>query len=292
MNTRVKKTYENLTLMCGVICTLLFFSGCQPNTLQQASDLSASHATISVPVLFRFNQAPLTCNQSIRLQSNAWSINKLAFFISDLAVKTASNDVWQSLPLSVSDWQTNNTALLWFNHECGNQNDANFNHQLAINTSKAMWQAATQVSFELAVPFIDNHTNPLIQASPLNIPDMFWSWQSGHKFVRIDLSTDANTPQSSWSYHLGSVGCESASSMRAPKHPCSMPNRFKITVNKSPNQAALFFDLAALLENIDPGTMRSCMFQKIEEVACIQLADNVLSGKVFGFSIVNSEMVQ
>lgn len=291
MNTRVKNTFENLTLMCGVICTLLIFSGCQPNTPQQASDLSASNATISVPVLFRFNHVPLRCDQSIRLQSNTWAINKLAFFISGLSVKTTTSDVWQSLPLRVSDWQTNNTALLWFNHECRNQNDTNFNHQLEIDTSKAIWQAVTHVRFELAVPFTDNHTNPLIQASPLNIPEMFWSWQSGHKFVRIDLSTDANTPQSSWSYHLGSVGCESASSMRAPKHPCSMPNRFKITIDKASNQAALFFDLAALLENIVPGTMRSCMFQKIEEVACVQLANNVLSGNVFGFSTVNSEMV-
>ena len=36
------------------------------------------------------------------------------------------------------------------------------------------------------MPWQLNHQNPLTASSPLNISEMFWSWQLGHKFLRFD----------------------------------------------------------------------------------------------------------
>lgn len=284
MNTRVKKTLSNLGLLCGVICTSIIIAGCQPNKQSQSRASNDRDAALVIPLSFRFGEEPIECDQTVMINTNPWKINQLAFFVSGLAVKTTSSDVWQSIPLVPSDWQTERTALVWFNNGCRSGVNTVHNHSLTIDNAQGVWQAATEVRFELAVPFAENHSNPLTQASPLNIPDMFWSWQLGHKFLRLDLATDADTPRTSWSYHLGSVGCQSASSMRAPQKPCSMPNRFELSVAKPPAHGALFFDLAALLNNVEPSTMRSCMFQQLEEVACIQLANNLRRGTVFGFS--------
>ena len=43
--------------------------------------------------------------------------------------------------------------------------------------------------FDIGLPFDQNHGDPTLAASPLNLTEMFWSWQAGYKFIKIDLST-------------------------------------------------------------------------------------------------------
>ncbi len=54
----------------------------------------------------------------------------------------------------------------------------------------------------------DNHANPAAALAPLNVGSMFWTWQLGYKFLRLDVRRqDSDT--SAWSLHLGSEGCQS-----------------------------------------------------------------------------------
>ena len=61
------------------------------------------------------------------------------------------------------------------------------------------------VRFKLGVPFALNHADAAVAPSPLNLTPLFWSWQFGYKFARIDLKSAA---QDLWAIHLGSTGCE------------------------------------------------------------------------------------
>lgn len=281
MNTRAKKTLRTLGIMCGGICTLTALFACQPQLISE-SDVGLNE-TIKIPVSFNVGDNALSCDQSITVGTESWRVNHLAFFVSSLAVKTAETETWQPIAFVSNDWQTETTSLQWFNSECVNNTLSSANQWVTIDNAHGLWNKATEVKFDLAVPFAENHKNPLTQPSPLNISEMFWSWQLGHKFLRLDLQAESTKESSSWSYHLGSVGCQSASSMRAPLKPCTMPNRFEIVLQKTPNQDALHFDLLELLKNVQPSIMRSCMFQQVEEVACIQLANNLQNGDVFRF---------
>lgn len=49
----------------------------------------------------------------------------------------------------------------------------------------------TAVTFDLGVPFALNHADVASAPSPLNVKAMWWSWQGGYKFVRVDMKTDA-----------------------------------------------------------------------------------------------------
>ncbi len=73
----------------------------------------------------------------------------------------------------------------------------------------------TGIRFTVGVPFDLNHANPLTAAAPLDRGPLFWTWQSGYKFLRADF--DAS------SFHLGSTGCSSASALRPPAQACSCP---------------------------------------------------------------------
>jgi uncharacterized repeat protein (TIGR04052 family) len=76
------------------------------------------------------------------------------------------------------------------------------------------------IRFSLGVPFDLNHANVLQATAPLNRGDLFWTWQSGYKFLRLDVRAQDREQ----AFHLGSTGCSSASALRPPSQPCAQPN--------------------------------------------------------------------
>lgn len=98
------------------------------------------------------------------------------------------------------------------------------------------------IRFTVGVPFELNHANPLTALPPLDRGDLFWTWQTGYKFLRADFLADGKEA----SFHLGSTGCSSASALRPPASPCAQPNRLRIELQGDPTRAAIRFDAAAL----------------------------------------------
>lgn len=118
------------------------------------------------------------------------------------------------------------------------------------------------IEFLLGVPFERNHGNPLAAVPPLNVPSMFWTWQSGYKFVRLDIGND-------WSFHLGSTGCVSASAVRPPGEPCRQPNAARIRLaTESTEVGTIAVDLDALLAHIDTAVAENCMAAYADHEAC------------------------
>lgn len=127
--------------------------------------------------------------------------------------------------------------------------------------------SGTSLSFDLGVPWQLNHQNPLTASSPLNISEMFWSWQLGHKFLRFDGNEK-------FAFHLGSTGCKSASKLRAPKEPCRFPNRYRFTIESFDTNKPVIFDLDKLFNGVNKA--QSCMSEQSNPV-CQQLFSNLAS---------------
>lgn len=177
----------------------------------------------------------------------------LMWFVSEFASTTA-------ISIKPSHFSSNSVALI------------------GANCEKSSWQVelmaddlvGKKLLFEMAVPFNENHLNPLTAASPLNISEMFWSWQLGHKFFRFD-------GEGGFAFHLGSTGCKSASRLRAPSTPCAFPNRYQFELAHFDAQKPIILDLDRLFSEVDRS--RSCM-SKQANPTCQQLFAN-LSTKVF-----------
>lgn len=107
------------------------------------------------------------------------------------------------------------------------------------------------VRFTVGVPFALNHANPLTAAAPLDRGDLFWTWQSGYKFLRADT------------FHLGSTGCSSASALRPPAEPCAQPNRMRIELRGDPVKGVIRFQAAALA-----ATTAACTGNYAHDTAC------------------------
>jgi len=274
---------------CMMFGYLWLLAACSPQSDNLAQRPVTS--TFTIDVAPHYEQQTIKCDKRFVHKGQQWHIQQLAFFVSNMQYKMADSEEWQALSFVTSPWQTEHTALIWYATGCDSDvaqeapDNKQGNTSLMLQSSEfEQAQAPVQMRFSLSVPFEYNHLNPLTQSSPLNNPSMFWSWRLGHKFLRLDINS--KQMQKQWSFHLGSLGCQSQSSLRPPEQPCSQPNRFEITLNiDSQNQnSVLNFDLSALLENIDMARMSPCMFDLSEQASCALLLDNIQDKDIFSFA--------
>ena len=85
----------------------------------------------------------------------------------------------------------------------------------------------TGLRFTLGVPEAMNHQDQTAAAAPLDITGLFWSWNGGYKFARIDHVSSAQP--NGWNVHLGSTGCTPSGDPTVPATSCSNPHRVTVT---------------------------------------------------------------
>ncbi len=100
------------------------------------------------------------------------------------------------------------------------------------------------VRFRIGVPFELNHKDMATGPCPLCLTGMFWSWQGGYKFMRVDTSAD------NLRIHLGSTGCVYGSP-GVIDH-CDRPNRGEVFLDGfDPQHDVIIADLAAVVADSD-----------------------------------------
>jgi uncharacterized repeat protein (TIGR04052 family) len=104
------------------------------------------------------------------------------------------------------------------------------------------------VRFKVGVPFELNHADATTAPSPLNLTALFWSWNGGYKFLRVDsVPAGAGT---SFNLHLGSTECQDDGSGGVSS--CGKPNRPLIELTgKDPLVTKIVVDYAAAVQGAD-----------------------------------------
>ncbi len=210
----------------------------------------------------------------------------MRFYVSQVELL---DDRGQPTPVQLDQdgvWQVENLALLDFEDGTGPCHNGNpgLHSTITGTVPKGKYRG---VRFTLGVPFDLNHADPTIAPSPLNISAMFWAWQSGYKFVKIDMATSGqpqddlgtetsmkdrvaqmeriakaataaptNAPKSKppqraagFSIHLGSTACAS-SSLTTPAIECRNPNRVAVAFDHlDPAKNVIVADLGALVSD-------------------------------------------
>lgn len=86
----------------------------------------------------------------------------------------------------------------------------------------------TGIRFILGVPESMNHEDQTSAAAPLDLTALFWSWNAGYKFARIDHTSEAQ-PEG-WFVHLGSTGCQPMGDPTVPATTCANAHRPTVTL--------------------------------------------------------------
>ena len=180
----------------------------------------------------------------------------LRFYVSDLRMVDGDGQASRVRLASARPTQDERTALVSLTA------DASENAVIHGTVARGDY---LHLEFLLGVPFARNHGNPLQAEPPLDRPAMFWAWQSGHKFLRLDLGN-------AWSFHLGSTGCHSASAMRPPHVECRRPNLARIRLPATvATDAQVIVDLGALIAGVDPTMDANCMGSYADDDTCARV---------------------
>ncbi|MEM6611072.1 MAG: MbnP family copper-binding protein [Cyanobacteria bacterium P01_C01_bin.72] len=112
------------------------------------------------------------------------------FYVSDLAL---IDDAGNAIPVELEQdgkWQYENTVLLDFEDGTGtcDNGTAAINTEVFGTVPEGDYQS---LQFTLGVPEELNHNDAAIAPSPLNLTSMWWNWQGGYKFLRVDLETES-----------------------------------------------------------------------------------------------------
>jgi len=151
--------------------------------------------------------------------AQAVEVRLLRFYVHDIELLEADGTSHRFEIAQRSPWQDGEVALLDLS-----ETEPDGGNRVVEGSPARNARELIGVRFTVGVPFARNHANPLQAAAPLDRGDMFWSWQTGYKFMRVDLAEAGRD----WSFHLGSTGCVSASAVRAPASECAQPNLVRV----------------------------------------------------------------
>lgn len=154
----------------------------------------------------------------------------------------------REVPLALTPdgvWQGEGVALLDFEDGC-ESGTAETND--AIRGTVDDGGPFTGIRFAVGVPSELNHADASTAPPPLNYTSMWWTWNAGYKFMRVEGRT-TGLPDG-WAFHLGSVGCEGDG--RGEVTGCVQENRASIALDGfDPETDVVSVDLGALLETSD-----------------------------------------
>ena len=255
-------------------------------------------ASAQQPVTITFNgmvgDAPIACGQdypNIGSEGTTIAFQDARVYVSNLRLVNAAGE---EVPINLEQdglWQVQNVALLDFENATGGCSDVGTeatNNQVKGTVPEGNYDGLV---FDLGVPFELNHADATTAPSPLNVSSLFWSWQYGYKFARIEILkaqvAGSNAPDETvnvdkgnqasaealghaggtemmdmgdgaangfWPIHLGSTGCSSPAPVVSPAAECARPNLSTVRLESfSPANDTVTLDVATLLKGVDVG---------------------------------------
>lgn len=224
------------------IALLLALAGCE-----SADD----EVPLQVTFAARVGAAPFACGTvypGVGTTGANVSVEDFRLFVSNVRTLDAAGREHPVKLLPDKKWQSETVALLDFENAtgpCGELGTADLN---SLVRGMARGDDIAGLRFSLGVPPGEAHQNVGLAKAPLNLGAMFWGWQAGYKFMRVDFtSTDAQGAATPWLIHIGSTGCQSEAPTVAPTTTCARSNRAEVTLLGWNPSKTVVVDLAALL---------------------------------------------
>jgi uncharacterized repeat protein (TIGR04052 family) len=247
-----------------VRCTPLLF--CAASCLQvTVKDPASELLSLEIPFEAVVDEAPFACGVSydnLGLTGTTYQPMDFRLYVHNVRLV---DPFGEEVPVTLSEdglFQHQGVALLDFADQgglCSNGTAAT--HTKITGTAPA--GDYTGLRFTLGLPFEQNHQDATLAPAPLNDLGMFWGWQFGYLFARIEGATNG-LPQGH-NFHLGSTGCAPPKPGQNGSTGCANPNTLEVDLaGFTPGEVAVFVDLGSLfldsdLDSNTPETAVGCM---------------------------------
>jgi uncharacterized repeat protein (TIGR04052 family) len=211
----------------------------------------AAMMAVMIPFEARVGKTPFTCKGTypgVGTASTDLTISDFRFYVhavtlhqkggADVAVELDQDGLWQ--------YQT--VALLDFEDKSGPCSNGTTETNLIIHGSVPQG-TYDGISFKVGVPFELDHADAATAPSPLNLSALFWDWNGGYKFFRVDTAPSAGG--SPFLVHLGSTGCV-GDFANGGITSCKRPNVADVALTGfDPAKSKVVVDFAALVAGSD-----------------------------------------
>jgi uncharacterized repeat protein (TIGR04052 family) len=234
-------------------------------TVAMAATVATAAYAADVPVTIRFAAAvgdqPFSCAakfDGIGTTASTIQVTDFRFFVSNLRLVRADG-VEVAVTLAQDGlWQNGGVALVDFEDATGTCVNGTPETRSVIDGTAPAGDY-TGVRFALGLPFEVNHKEVTLQQSPLNLTRMFWSWNAGYKFMRLDLRSTGQPK--GWMIHLGSTGCQPGDSPSTPPVSCKYANLATVDLPYVMGRDEIRLDLKQLLaeSNVDANQEKTAM---------------------------------
>ena len=168
-------------------------------------------------------------------------------YLHDLALVTRGG---QQVPVTLKDddvWQRYGVALLDFEDATGTCNTGSVETNAHVVGRTPTHGDYVGVTFRVGVPASMNHLDAATAPAPFNAPGLWWSWQGGYKYARIDVSTRGNP--NGFYFHLGATTCDGTV---AGGFGCRYDNVSTVSmVGFQPGRNQVALDIAPLYDGVD-----------------------------------------
>lgn len=237
-------------------------------------DSASSSQPVEISVAAMVGEDPFVCGDeynNLGASDSSLVLSDFRFYVQDVALKNAAG-VWVPVQLDENIFQSNGVALLDFEDACGELGNPELNELVTGTVPAGDYDG---LRFKMGVPFEMNHANHSTAPSPMNITSLFWNWQGGYKFLRIDSGQFSETD---WRMHLGSTGCM-GDAMAGGVTSCSNENRVEVELGAfDAGTNIVVADYAALVEGanleVDLAADAGCM-SKPADTDCGPLFENL-----------------
>ena len=208
---------------------------------------------------------PLRCDTSypgIGQTKTTLQLLDFKMYVRDVTLVRANGERQALVLEQDGTWQRDGVALLDFEDGTGTCDTGSPETRLEVVGTAPDLPDYTGLEFKLGLPEELNHLDGATAAAPLNSPDMWWSWQGGYKFLRLDVRSSHNT---AWYFHLGASGCKGSP---GEGFTCAATNQSTVVLDGfHPERQQVALDLAGFYAGSDLDTagnaktdpIRGCM---------------------------------
>lgn len=191
----MKKLFLSFALLA------FFASGCKEESNTVTPPPTPTDETVSFKLRIEgvFGTTPFALNQPyVNAAQDTVRFTMAKFYLSEISV---IDTLGRSIPVRVVD--TTNTVTI------DNQtvtlldyaNAQNGTFELTLRAKPGLYRG---MKFRVGVPFDLNHRDASVQPRPLNVDQgMFWTWNSGYIFHRLEGNFDSLGTQRNFLYHIG-----------------------------------------------------------------------------------------
>lgn len=268
----------------------------------------APTTSLTIPFAARSGTTSISCDATLTglgTSGDSAKVRDFAFYVHNISLKTSDG---KSITATLDDNSFQDpkygVALLDFQDKTDSCAGATKPTNKEVKLKAAVDPATiTGIEFTVGIPASTNHHNASTARTPYNRTGLFWAWQSGHKFMRLDVNPTAmvtkldSTTTPTFNLHLGSTGCTGDAAAGAVVS-CTSANRpavkldgFKAT---GATTSTILLDYAKVVAgtniNLDTGSAVGCMSGQ-DDTDCPAIFNNLGLAHRLGGSTTGTQQV-